>query len=545
MAQGATRKRPSRFTTAFSRLAISLAAILERRRPRPPQKKPVENRLAGLNPAPLCRSQAFLPVLGRWLLRSPLHPLYLRLTGQRDPVAEYRAAYKECPPVHAELFYRPLISVLLPVHNARHDWLAQAIESVRAQSYPEWELCIWDDASRQAWQPPTEPRIRYGRSAERMGISGALNQAARMARGEYLTFLDHDDFLSPAALGQVVAALQNDRAEFVYSDEDYVDARGRPVLPHLKPDWSPDLLARCMYIGHMMVVSRARFEQLGGFRSEYDGAQDYDLALRLAEACGRAAHVRRVLYHWRQHAGSVARTTAAKPYTHLAGMRALEDAMRRRGWAATVREGAIPNEYALEWPAVADSADVVCLVGDVEALTPDWRARVAAELARPGIGVVGARITKPDGTIHHAGLAVSRERGPFSPGEGTRGLPFWKWLSFTREVTAVGGGFLAARRSLYEELGGLDPQFPQLGEVDFCLRARALGWPVLYLNDVAFRARRMGPVPPAEADELATFGTQWSRAVGQRDAFYGELDYISAPPNSFTRFRKGTLRKRH
>lgn len=475
--------------------------------------------------------------LGQALLHSPLHPLYLRLTAQPDPVAGYRryvaAQCADRPPrehfEHAAARWanQPLISVLVPVHNPRQDWLAAAIDSVRQQTYPHWELCLCDDASREPVSPSTDQRIRLVRSSQQLGISGALNRAAELASGAYLTFLDHDDFLSPVALHYIVEALQNGPVEFLYSDEDYVDQSGRPVRPHLKPDWSPELLANCMYVGHLMVVSRERFNSLGGFRSAFDGAQDYDLALRLAEVATLGVHIPQVLYHWRQHPGSVAQSTATKPFTHTAGLRALEDAVHRRSWNATVLEDAIPNQYVLQWHTRAQ-ADEVLVFRDpaLRPLTADWLARVTAQLARPGIGIVGAKILQPDGCLHHAGFAVPKDRLPFAPGQGTRGLPNWKWLHFTREVTAVGGGFLAIRRSLFDQLGGFVLKFPALREIDLCLRARQLGLQVLFLNDVVFQQMVGAASADPQPAEGELFRAIWNGVLPYSDPYYHRLATI-------------------
>lgn len=475
--------------------------------------------------------------LGQALLHSRAHPLYLRLTGQPDFVSQYRRyVAAQAPESTGPLAYQPRISVLLPVHNPNREWLRTAIESVRRQTYAHWELCICDDASAEPWVDPflqpaaaEDPRIRYRHSTARHGVSRALNQASELASGEYFTFLDHDDFLSPVALHSIAAALQTGPVDFLYADEDYVDAQGRPVLPHLKPDWSPELLSHCMYIGHPMVVSRAFFQSLGGFRSRFDGAQDYDLALRIAEVAARPVHIPKILYHWRQHAASVARSTSAKPFTHTAGLRALEDAARRRGWKATVLEDTIPNQYVLRHIQTPGSEKDILVFSDpgLRPETADWLTNIAAQLERPEIGIAGARILKADGTIHHSGFAVSKDSLPQAVGRGTQGLAFWKWLTFTREVTAVGGGFLAIRRDLFEQLGGFDPNFPTLGDIDLCLRVRQLRLQVLFLHDVVFRQTKAEQPSLAQEAERELFKARWDPALPESDPYYQVLDNLT------------------
>jgi len=301
--------------------------------------------------------------LGQTLLRSPLHWLYLKLARgvNQDRAYENWIAWQEVQTPSWEWhrdraehwLRRPLISIVMATHNPRREWLEAAVKSVLAQSYPFWELCICDDRS-PAWvgeylgrQSAEESRIRYCLSPERLGISGTMNRAGELARGEYIGFLDHDDVLSPVALHYVVESIQAEPADVIYSDEDYLDRAGRRTRPSFKPDWSPDLLTGCMYWGHFLVIARRQLEQIGWFRSECDGAQDYDVALRITDRPAVVRHVPRILYHWRQHPQSTAFRAAAKRYTHEAGRRALQDAIRRRNWDAEPIDGAIPNSYYL------------------------------------------------------------------------------------------------------------------------------------------------------------------------------------------------------
>jgi O-antigen biosynthesis protein len=300
--------------------------------------------------------------LGHKLLHSPLHEYYVRLVRPPAVKNQYAGWAEEVrlviPPLEwrrsiAQAWsFQPCVSILMPVHNPRREWLQAAVDSVLSQSYENWQLCICDDASTESWVNEylcllarSDKRIEHGRSPDRIGISGALNRAGQLARGEYIGFLDHDDALSPDALHSVVKVLQNGGADIIYSDEDYIDAGGHPVRPNFKPGWSPELLLNCMYMGHFLVVSREGIERAGWFRSDYDGAQDYDLVLRMTDHAPEVRHVPQVLYHWRQHPGSSAASHFAKPYTVAAGMRSLSDAVRRRGWNAQIEHGSLPNTY--------------------------------------------------------------------------------------------------------------------------------------------------------------------------------------------------------
>lgn len=224
------------------------------------------------------------------------------------------------PASRADLRVRPLISVITPVFNTDPRWLMRVVESVRAQSYSRWELCICDDGStsqrtRHALSElADDPSIRIVRNESNGGISAASNCALELAEGDFVAFLDHDDELAPEALLECVWVL-NERpdTDVVYTDEDKVDRRGWHSKPFHKPDWSPELFRGVMYVCHLLVVRRSLVEEVGGFDSAFDGVQDYDLMLRVSERTTRIEHVPRILYHWRKLPGSVASSTDAKP----------------------------------------------------------------------------------------------------------------------------------------------------------------------------------------------------------------------------------------
>lgn len=258
----------------------------------------------------------------------------------------------------AALTRRPLISVILPVFNPDPRWLAAALESVRTQWYPDWELCVADDASTdprvaRLLDACRDARVRLSRLPRNLGISGASNAALAMARGEYVALLDHDDRLTRDALLLMAQAIVDHAPDVLYSDESVTTAGGRPLTAHLKPDFSPDLLLAHNYITHLLVARRALVMEVGGFRDACNGAQDYDLILRLTERAGGIAHLRRVLYHWRMAPTSTSRDATAKPYALEAGRRALEDALRRRGVVARVEPGSLPHYFHVRRALVA------------------------------------------------------------------------------------------------------------------------------------------------------------------------------------------------
>ena len=240
-----------------------------------------------------------------------------------------------------ELDYQPLVSVLLPVCNTPARYLRQAIDSVLAQRYGNWELCIADDASTAKHvrailesYAARNPRIRVTYRTENGGISAASNSALELARGELMALLDHDDVLRPHSLLLAVREFaRGDHIAWVYSDEDKIDKNGRRSGPYFKPDWNPQLLLAQNYLCHLSVVRTALVREIGGFRTAFDGSQDWDLALRVTERVSpdAIAHVPHVLYHWRTIPGSTASGPAAKPYAIEAARRATEEHLRRVG----------------------------------------------------------------------------------------------------------------------------------------------------------------------------------------------------------------------
>jgi GT2 family glycosyltransferase/glycosyltransferase involved in cell wall biosynthesis len=249
---------------------------------------------------------------------------------------------------------RPVISLIVPVYNVAPLWLEACIASVRAQTYPFWELCLCDDASTDEATSAvlkryqgTDPRIRIRRLTANLGISGASNMAAEMSTGEFIAMLDNDDTLEPDALLEIARALFADgEIDVIYTDEDKIDEHGRLIDTYYKPDFSPEHLESVMYVLHMLVVRKSLFFKLGGFRPDYDGAQDYDLMLRLSRETTKIHHIRRALYHWRAVQGSAAAVVDAKPYALQAGMRALsEHALTRHGEHAWVEPGLLPGTF--------------------------------------------------------------------------------------------------------------------------------------------------------------------------------------------------------
>lgn len=236
---------------------------------------------------------------------------------------------------------KPLISIVMPVYNPNPKWLIEAIESVRKQIYPHWELCIADDASSNKSihailerYAKEDSRIKVVYRDQNGHICAASNSAMELAAGEWVALLDHDDALTEHALFWVADAINRDRdIRLIYSDEDKIDSIGRRFEPYFKCDWNVDLFYSHNMVTHLGVYHAALLGEIGGFREGLEGAQDYDLALRCIERIepNQIHHIPRVLYHWRIHAESTAQSGDAKPYARLAGKRALTEHLQRQG----------------------------------------------------------------------------------------------------------------------------------------------------------------------------------------------------------------------
>jgi GT2 family glycosyltransferase len=237
----------------------------------------------------------------------------------------------------------PVFSICMPVCDPPIAFLREAVESVRDQIYPHWQLCIADDASSNGAvraylrEIGEDPRIAVVTRAQRGGIAQTTNDALALAQGAFVAFLDHDDMLAPHALYRFALAAADPEVGLIYSDEDKIrDNPADRFDPYFKPDWSPETLLSKMYIGHLLAVRRALVAQVGGMRPAFDGSQDYDLVLRVTELSKRVVHIPDVLYHWRAHAGSAAAAPDAKPYAIDAAVRALREALVRRGEPGSV-----------------------------------------------------------------------------------------------------------------------------------------------------------------------------------------------------------------
>ena len=241
-----------------------------------------------------------------------------RLTEQE--IAAIRIEIEQLP-------NKPLFSILVPIYNTDPEYLLPMIESVKAQLYPYWELCLVDDCSPKSYlgqilqhEALQDERIKVQLNKANQGISLTTNDALAMANGDYIALLDHDDEISIDALYENAKVInQQPEVGLIYSDEDKLDIRGHRLEPFFKPDYSPDFLSTNNYICHFSVIKKSLIDELGGFREGLDGSQDHDVILRAAHNTEHVVHIPKILYHWRKIPGSTAVVYDAKSYAWEAG----------------------------------------------------------------------------------------------------------------------------------------------------------------------------------------------------------------------------------
>jgi GT2 family glycosyltransferase len=509
------------------------------------------------------------------LLRAPVEPysLWLQNFGPRE------VDFQRMRDLVPLLPRRPLISVIVPTYNTPELYLRAAIESVRAQVYPDWELCIADDASPDSRVRRTleeyaalDPRIKLTLRAENGHISRATNSALETATGEFVAFLDHDDLITRDALFECALIVNRiPDVDMIYSDEDKIDDTGTLREPFFKPDWNPDRFLSQMYTCHFGVYRRSLVESLGGLRPEFNGSQDYDLVLRLTERTTRIHHIPKILYHWRIHPGSVTSSSDAKPYAYDAAERAIGEAIERRGEPGRVYGRTdLPGHYIVRYKildrkkvsviiptrnhgedvdhclksifakttyddfeivlldngsnekasldtfqkwakydrrikllrydvpfnfskinnyavAHSDGHYVLLLNNDTEVISGDWMEAMVEQAQRPSIGAVGALLLYPDDTVQHAGviLGIGGVAGHSHKGFPSNAPGYFATLCTVNNFSAVTGACLMVRRSVYDQVGGLDEELTvALNDVDFCLKIREAGYRNVYLPHV-------------------------------------------------------------
>jgi GT2 family glycosyltransferase len=484
--------------------------------------------------------------------------------------------------------YQPKISVLTPVYKTPTRFLDLAVGSVLSQGYQNWELCICDDGSQDAeltarlhaWEQK-DRRIKITYSAKNEGISAASNRALALATGEFVGLLDHDDEITPDALFEVVSLLQeHPDADMIYSDEDKLDSEGRRVQPFFKPDWSPEFMLAIMYTCHFGVYRRQLLEEIRGFRKGFEGAQDYDLVLRIGEKTKRIWHVPKVLYHWRMAPGSMATlaNSDAKPYAIGSAERALNEHLERRRIPGKVSDGAWRGSYRIRFKldgmdkvsivvanpsspdalkncvrsieerssyrnyelvlpedtetdnlsramnrgAVRAQGDYLLLLcADTEVISPDWIASMLGFCRDPEIGAVGAKLLDRKRRIRHIGVVLGLKGLAGYPLRGLAGAVVYSAdpSQLIRNCSAVSGACLMVRKDVFKQTGGFDEELPDAcADVDFCLRLRQAGYRIVWTPDAQLYYDALAP-SETNGSQSKFFKVRWAQVLWN-DPYY-------------------------
>lgn len=438
------------------------------------------------------------------------------------------AGRKRLRKIAAELDAPPLISVLMPVYDVEERFLREAIGSVRAQIYENWELCIADDASTEPHVrrvleelAAADTRIRVTFREKNGHISAASNTALEMVRGDFTALMDHDDLLAKDALLQAARVITSRPwVNLIYSDEDKIDAYGVRFQPMFKPDWSPELMRSLNLITHLCVFRTEVLRAIGGFRTGFEGSQDYDLSLRFIDSISpeTIVHIPHVLYHWRAIPGSVALDSGEKTYAHDRARIALTEHYRRSGIAARAVRGRgelhkpeflgqPPKVSVILWGEGSSDIDLgrvleVCkAAGDVASIlraadeasgdvlvflhrdsgeiSANFLAELAQRAAIKGVGAVGPKLLDGDRRIANAGFVLGIINGIGRPHRGMRrdDLGPFVGLAADRNVLALSLAAMAVERKTFAEAGRLDDSFgdPIASGIDLCLRLHVAG----------------------------------------------------------------------
>lgn len=538
------------------------------------------------------------------------------------PTAEERKLQEE-----AKFERMVKISVLTPLWNTPENFLREMIDSVVAQTYGNWELCLADGSDAEhnyvgricQEYAAKDSRVVYKHLEKNEGIAGNTNQCLTMATGEYIALFDHDDILHPSALYEYVKAINEQNADYLYCDEaTFKDGDiNKMITMHFKPDYAIDNLRANNYICHFSVFKRTLLDGTELFRTKFDGSQDHDMILRMTDRAEKVVHVPRLLYYWRLHSGSVASGIQAKPYAIEAARGAVADHLRTHGYEhfkitstrafetifkityEVIGEPkvsiVIPNkdhvedlqrciksiiekstydnyeiiivennstskeifayyeelknnpaiqvvtyEGAFNYSAVnnlgvshANGDYIVLLNNDTQIITVNWMEELLMYAQRQDIGAVGGKLYYPDKTIQHAGVVIGlgahRTAGHTHYRQKRENLGYMGRLCYAQNVSAVTGACLMVKKSVYDEVGGLDENFAvSLNDVDFCLRLREKGYlnvftpfaEAYHYESISRGTDTEGTNAERYNEESARFREKWKTVLEAGDPYY-------------------------
>ena len=462
---------------------------------------------------------------------------------------------------------KPLYSIVVPLYRTPEPFLQELVGSVRAQTYPKWELILSDGSGQDS---PLEDclrvlgqddRIRILENREQLDISENTNRALAIAKGDYIVFADHDDVLPPCALYECTRAVcEQGEPDLIYSDEDKVTMDGKTYFqPHFKPDFNLTLLRSMNYFCHLVVVKRSLQQEVGLLQAAYNGAQDYDFVLRCAERAEKICHIPKILYHWRSHAGSIAGSGSSKEYAFEAGRKAVEAHLARCGVRAQVQKGGLfgichavyeiqgeplvsvilqegakapqilkrggwKRYEVLTEKEIRKAGGEYCLFLDssFEKASQGWLREMLAQASAAGVGIAGAHLYRADGKQESAGVIVGGEELLYdvSQGDPKDAVGYFGRNTCAQEYSAVNGMCMLISRECLEAAGGLDGSFESpLRYADLCLRAGKAGFRVVYAPAARLLSSGSAGRKPGR-EEKERFREKWAGFLEEGDPYY-------------------------
>ena len=425
--------------------------------------------------------------------------------------------------------YEPKISLIVPMYNTKEKYLKELTDSLINQTYKNWELCL-ADGSNEKYEyveklVSQDKRIKYKFLNQNRGISENSNEALKLATGDYIALLDHDDLLPVFSLYEIVKTInKNKDVELIYTDEDKIqEDKQKRMLPHFKQDYAPDTLLSYNYICHFSIIKKSLIEKLGGFRKEFDGSQDYDLILRATEEANQIVHIPKVLYHWRINENSVALSSETKLYAYEAAKKAISEHLKRINVKAKVEDTDSKGIYKINYEVIGNpkvsiiiqntdnkknlqkcinsitekttfsnyeiimvennkdinvTGDYIILLSNtIEIITPNWIEIMLGNCQKEDVGIVGAKILYGNQKIRHVGICldtnktvryVNRGMNANNPGYMSRNI-------ISQNYNCVSSEMLMISKKDYEDVGGLDERFNYYSDVDLCLKIRKKG----------------------------------------------------------------------
>lgn len=321
--------------------------------------------------------------------------IYLKIKGNKTPEqVKYEKWIKQNEPSNEELKKMrntkfkivPKISIIVPLYNTPEKFLDELVKSLQNQTYSNWELCMADGSPEPIVyinKYLKDERIKYSIIGENKGISGNTNEALKLVTGDYIGLLDHDDLLPVFSLYEVVKAInENPNAQFIYTDEDRIENEDKQRYGvFFKPDFSPYTLNSANYICHFSIFKKELMDKLGGFRSEYDGSQDFDIVARASEETKNIVHIPKVLYHWRVHQNSTAGNSESKPYAFEVGKKVIKDHIKRMyNTDVEVLDGLTPGSYEVKYKVKENPK--VSIILDIEGLKEQQAKEILKEVKK-------------------------------------------------------------------------------------------------------------------------------------------------------------------